>query len=81
MADLKLLHIWFEGCTRLPSFLVFARKPRHCGLMKRYIQVRHAQGIHNVDGDKNFKAYMTPEYFDAHLTQLGWKQVSHWSFM
>ncbi|XP_044490485.1 phosphoglycerate mutase-like protein 1 isoform X3 [Mangifera indica] len=39
--------------------------------------VRHAQGIHNVDGDKNFKAYMTPEYFDAHLTQLGWKQVEN----
>ncbi|XP_031273875.1 phosphoglycerate mutase-like protein 1 isoform X3 [Pistacia vera] len=39
--------------------------------------VRHAQGIHNVDGDKNFKAYMSPEYFDAHLTQLGWQQVDN----
>ncbi|KAK1568732.1 hypothetical protein Q3G72_028051 [Acer saccharum] len=39
--------------------------------------VRHAQGIHNVEGDKNFKAYMSPEYFDAHLTQLGWQQVGN----
>ncbi|KAJ0077920.1 hypothetical protein Patl1_37223 [Pistacia atlantica] len=69
--------LYLVGCSRLPSFLAFARKPRHCGLMKRYIQVRHAQGIHNVDGDKNFKAYMSPEYFDAHLTQLGWQQVDN----
>ncbi|KAL5855144.1 hypothetical protein ACOSQ4_004946 [Xanthoceras sorbifolium] len=39
--------------------------------------VRHAQGIHNVDGDKNYKAYLSPEYFDAHLTQLGWQQVEN----
>ncbi|KAL1534432.1 phosphoglycerate mutase-like protein 1 isoform X1 [Salvia divinorum] len=39
--------------------------------------VRHAQGIHNVDGDKNYKAFMSPEYFDAHLTQLGWQQVDN----
>ncbi|CAI9104158.1 OLC1v1002783C1 [Oldenlandia corymbosa var. corymbosa] len=39
--------------------------------------VRHAQGIHNVDGDKNYKAYMSPEYFDAHLTPLGWQQVEN----
>ncbi|KAL8541703.1 hypothetical protein ACS0TY_002822 [Phlomoides rotata] len=39
--------------------------------------VRHAQGIHNVDGDKNYKAYMSEEYFDAHLTQLGWQQVDN----
>nr|KYP54522.1 hypothetical protein KK1_000711 [Cajanus cajan] len=39
--------------------------------------VRHAQGIHNVDGDKNYKAYMNPDYFDAHLTPLGWNQVHY----
>lgn len=39
--------------------------------------VRHAQGIHNVDGDKNYKAYLSPEYFDAHLTPLGWQQVDN----
>ncbi|KAL9238512.1 hypothetical protein vseg_012921 [Gypsophila vaccaria] len=37
--------------------------------------VRHAQGLHNVEGDKNYDAYHKPEYFDAPLTPLGWKQV------
>ncbi|XP_065869685.1 phosphoglycerate mutase-like protein 1 [Euphorbia lathyris] len=37
--------------------------------------VRHAQGMHNVEGDKNYKALLSPEYFDAQLTQLGWQQV------
>ena len=73
--DLKLLYILSEGHSRLPSFLAFARNSRHCGLLKPYIQVRHAQGIHNVEGDKNYKAYLSPEYFDAHLTPLGWQQV------
>ncbi|KAJ9705480.1 hypothetical protein PVL29_003497 [Vitis rotundifolia] len=39
--------------------------------------VRHAQGIHNVDGDKNYKAYLSPEFFDAQLTHLGWQQVDN----
>ncbi|KDO67976.1 hypothetical protein CISIN_1g038365mg [Citrus sinensis] len=39
--------------------------------------VRHAQGLHNVDGDKNYKAYLSPEYFDAPVTQLGWQQGVH----
>ncbi|KAK7302621.1 hypothetical protein RJT34_13513 [Clitoria ternatea] len=39
--------------------------------------VRHGQGIHNVEGDKNYGAYMNPEYFDAHLTPLGWQQVDN----
>ncbi|RDY06684.1 Phosphoglycerate mutase-like protein 1 [Mucuna pruriens] len=39
--------------------------------------VRHAQGIHNVEGDKNYKAYMNPDYFDAPLTPLGWQQVDN----
>lgn len=43
--------------------------------MRLHIQVRHGQGIHNVEGDKNYKAYMNPVYFDAHLTPLGWQQV------
>jgi len=37
--------------------------------------VRHAQGVHNIEGEKNYKAYMKPEYFDAPLTPLGWQQV------
>ncbi|KAJ4843117.1 hypothetical protein Tsubulata_002901 [Turnera subulata] len=39
--------------------------------------VRHAQGTHNVEGEKNYKAYLSPEYFDAPLTQLGWQQVNY----
>ncbi|KAG8650488.1 phosphoglycerate mutase-like protein 1 isoform X1 [Manihot esculenta] len=39
--------------------------------------VRHAQGMHNVEGDKNYKAYLSPQYFDAQLTQLGWQQVGN----
>ncbi|KAL5714839.1 hypothetical protein ACHQM5_016746 [Ranunculus cassubicifolius] len=37
--------------------------------------VRHAQGIHNVAGEKDHDAYMSEELFDAHLTPLGWEQV------
>ncbi|XP_048492424.1 phosphoglycerate mutase-like protein 1 isoform X2 [Beta vulgaris subsp. vulgaris] len=37
--------------------------------------VRHAQGLHNIEGEKNYKAYMKAEYFDAPLTPLGWQQV------
>lgn len=40
-----------------------------------YIQVRHAQGIHNVEGEKDHSAYMSYDLFDAHLTPLGWNQV------
>ncbi|KAF3435857.1 hypothetical protein FNV43_RR22949 [Rhamnella rubrinervis] len=39
--------------------------------------VRHGQGIHNVDGEKSYKSYMNPEYFDAQLTPLGWQQVDN----
>ncbi|XP_022984822.1 phosphoglycerate mutase-like protein 1 isoform X2 [Cucurbita maxima] len=63
------------GHSRWPSFLAFARKSR--ALIKQCIQVRHAQGIHNVDGDKSYKAYMRPEFFDAHITQLGWQQIDN----
>uniref|UniRef100_A0A5B6ZBT5 Putative phosphoglycerate mutase-like protein 1 n=1 Tax=Davidia involucrata TaxID=16924 RepID=A0A5B6ZBT5_DAVIN len=39
--------------------------------------VRHAQGIHNVEGEKDHKAYLSEELFDAHLTPLGWQQVDN----
>ncbi|XP_018859845.2 phosphoglycerate mutase-like protein 1 isoform X1 [Juglans regia] len=66
-----------SGHSSLPSFLAFVRNLRPCGLLKPYIQVRHGQGIHNVEGDKNYKAYLSPDYFDAHLTPLGWQQVDN----
>ncbi|KAJ0750703.1 hypothetical protein HanLR1_Chr05g0185011 [Helianthus annuus] len=37
--------------------------------------VRHAQGVHNVAGEKDLSAFMFEELFDAHLTPLGWEQV------
>ncbi|KAJ7555405.1 hypothetical protein O6H91_05G036000 [Diphasiastrum complanatum] len=37
--------------------------------------VRHAQGYHNVAGELDQLAYISPEFFDATLTPLGWKQV------
>ncbi|XP_039049881.1 phosphoglycerate mutase-like protein [Hibiscus syriacus] len=39
--------------------------------------VRHAQGVHNVAGEKDSAAYSSEEYFDAHLTPLGWQQVDN----
>lgn len=39
--------------------------------------VRHAQGVHNVEGEKDFQAYMSNDLFDAHLTPLGWNQVDN----
>lgn len=39
--------------------------------------VRHAQGIHNVAGEKDHDAYMSEDYFDAHLTPLGWQQADN----
>ncbi|KAM3393060.1 hypothetical protein ACQJBY_013966 [Aegilops geniculata] len=37
--------------------------------------VRHAQGIHNVEGEKDFAAYKSQALLDAQLTPLGWSQV------
>ncbi|OIV96614.1 hypothetical protein TanjilG_28471 [Lupinus angustifolius] len=39
--------------------------------------VRHAQGFHNVEGDKNYEAYLSYDFLDASLTPLGWKQVDN----
>ncbi|XP_071732338.1 phosphoglycerate mutase-like protein [Rutidosis leptorrhynchoides] len=39
--------------------------------------VRHAQGVHNVAGEKDHSAYMSEDLFDAHLTPLGWQQVDN----
>lgn len=47
----------------------------NCELIQSCIQVRHAQGFHNVEGDKDPKAYLSYDLFDASLTPLGWKQV------
>ncbi|XXG56745.1 hypothetical protein AAC387_Pa03g4079 [Persea americana] len=46
----------------------------HC---KTLHLVRHAQGIHNVVGEHNYQAYLSPALFDARLTPLGWAQVDN----
>lgn len=43
------------------------------------IQVRHAQGFHNVEGEKDYNAYLSYDLLDAQLTHLGWQQVRHLS--
>lgn len=39
--------------------------------------VRHAQGYHNVAGEKDVEAYLSYDYLDASLTPLGWEQVDN----
>jgi len=51
-----------------------------CMTARSNVQVRHAQGIHNVAGEKDFSAYMSHDLFDAQLTALGWNQVGFCSF-
>ncbi|XP_021861221.1 phosphoglycerate mutase-like protein 1 [Spinacia oleracea] len=46
----------------------------HC---KTIHLVRHAQGFHNVAGDKDVEAYLSYDYLDASLTSRGWEQVDH----
>ncbi|XBI87901.1 hypothetical protein VPH35_025920 [Triticum aestivum] len=50
-----------------------AMYPQH--RCKNIYLVRHAQGIHNVEGEKDHSAYMPPALLDAHITPLGWSQV------
>ncbi|XP_044963992.1 phosphoglycerate mutase-like protein 1 isoform X2 [Hordeum vulgare subsp. vulgare] len=50
-----------------------AMYPQHS--CKNIYLVRHAQGIHNVEGEKDHSAYMSPALLDAHITPLGWRQV------
>ncbi|PON59631.1 Histidine phosphatase [Parasponia andersonii] len=39
--------------------------------------VRHAQGFHNVAGEKDHNAYLSYDLLDAQLTPLGWNQVDN----
>ncbi|PNW75247.1 hypothetical protein CHLRE_12g518950v5 [Chlamydomonas reinhardtii] len=39
--------------------------------------VRHGQGFHNVAGQINHDNYKSWEHFDAHLTELGWRQAEN----
>ena len=46
-------------------------------IYKRFQQVRHAKGFHNVAGEKVYEAFKSYDYLDASLTALGWEQVVH----
>lgn len=37
--------------------------------------IRHGQGFHNVAGHADHEEYKNEAYFDAHLTEEGWKQA------
>ncbi|KAI5663300.1 hypothetical protein M9H77_22623 [Catharanthus roseus] len=41
------------------------------------LKVRHAQGVHNIAGEKDHSAYLSPDLFYDELTPLGWKQVDN----
>ena len=40
--------------------------------------IRHGEGYHNVAGRKSTEEYKKEDYADAHLTELGWTQVSRY---
>ncbi|KMS99617.1 hypothetical protein BVRB_1g021880 [Beta vulgaris subsp. vulgaris] len=46
----------------------------HC---KTLHLVRHAQGFHNVAGEKDHESYLSYDYLDASLTPRGWEQVDN----
>ncbi|EOA35468.1 hypothetical protein CARUB_v10020678mg [Capsella rubella] len=67
-------------CSSLPSHDMEAKPSQGLYPLNRCKTihlVRHAQGIHNVEGEKNHDAYLSEDLFDAHLTPLGWQQVDN----
>lgn len=76
------MHIWHRytfifGDYFLGYYLfIYLYFEKGFGLTKPCIQVRHAQGIHNVEGEKDHDAYLSYDLFDANITPLGWKQVA-----
>jgi hypothetical protein len=61
------------GRLLLGVFCLYFQK--YLSLVNPCVKVRHAQGIHNVEGEKDHDAYLSSDFFDAHLSPLGWKQV------
>ncbi|KAJ4701515.1 phosphoglycerate mutase-like protein 1 [Melia azedarach] len=47
--------------------------PNNCKILH---MVRHAQGVHNVEAEKNVDALLSEELFDCSISQLGCQQVS-----
>ncbi|ESR46995.1 hypothetical protein CICLE_v10001737mg [Citrus x clementina] len=47
---------------------------QHCKILHL---VRHGQGVHNMEGNNGPEALLSQEFFDAHLSPLGWQQVGN----
>ncbi|XP_022768526.1 phosphoglycerate mutase-like protein isoform X3 [Durio zibethinus] len=45
------------------------------------IQVRHAQGMHNLESEKSRDPLTSYEFSDAELSSLGWQQIVYYSRM
>ncbi|KAK1552170.1 hypothetical protein Q3G72_011671 [Acer saccharum] len=50
----------------------FLYSPHHCKILH---MVRHGQGVHNVEAEKNIDALLSHDLFDAPMSSLGWQQV------
>ncbi|KAK3231122.1 hypothetical protein Dsin_003003 [Dipteronia sinensis] len=50
----------------------FLYSPHHCKILH---MVRHGQGIHNVEAEKNIDALLSHDLFDAPMSSLGWQQI------
>lgn len=70
--SLSHTHNNFLAYILLPTCCLFSHVHEH---HHHITQVRHAQGVHNVEGDTDHSAYMKPDFFDASITPLGWNQV------
>jgi len=69
------LFTWFVPTLALCIGVCYVLFQYYSVLIQTCMQVRHAQGFHNVEGDKNPDAYLSYDLFDASLTPLGWNQV------
>jgi hypothetical protein len=45
-------------------------------MMQTLHLIRHGEGFHNVAGQKDYHAYKSWDFEDAHLTDYGWDQVN-----
>lgn len=65
-----LTHDFAEMVTAQAQFLY---SPNNCKILH---MVRHGQGVHNVEAEKNIDALLSPELFDSPISALGWQQVA-----
>ncbi|GAX79677.1 hypothetical protein CEUSTIGMA_g7118.t1 [Chlamydomonas eustigma] len=71
----KILEIDECPSTSVTSNKTFTAIPYQQSRLIHFI--RHGQGDHNVAGELNYQCYKSEQWFDAHLTQEGWKQATY----